>query len=334
MSWIPSPRLPILVLAAFLLFAPSADAQTFESLGTRAAGMGGAFVAVADDASAVYWNPAGLVLGGNYFSLVIDGAWSKAEPDGEPQAGSHASNLIGFSTPPLGLSYYRLSATRVAPAARTLAAAPLVDVERLTSHHAGVTLVQSITSRLAVATTLKLVRGVAASEEVIDGDREDLLDGAGDLTSEASSKFDADVGVMASLGRIRAGLTLRNVTEPDFETPGGGALELKRQTRAGLAYVGAPGLIVAADIDIERVQGSLGEVRNFATGVEARILQRASLRSGFRLNTLSDQPGGHAAVYSVGGSYAAFRSLLVDGQITVGSETGDRGWGIAARLVY
>ncbi len=37
-----------------------AAAQTAEVVGTRALGMGGAFVAVADDPSAVYWNPAGL----------------------------------------------------------------------------------------------------------------------------------------------------------------------------------------------------------------------------------------------------------------------------------
>ena len=37
--------------------------------GSRAAGMGGAFVAVADDASAVYWNPAGFAAG-SFFSLV------------------------------------------------------------------------------------------------------------------------------------------------------------------------------------------------------------------------------------------------------------------------
>ena len=42
------------------LMPAAATAQTFETVGTRAAGMGGAFVAVADDASAVYWNPAGL----------------------------------------------------------------------------------------------------------------------------------------------------------------------------------------------------------------------------------------------------------------------------------
>ena len=40
---------------------PWALAQPYESLGVRALGMGGAFVAVADDATAAYWNPAGLV---------------------------------------------------------------------------------------------------------------------------------------------------------------------------------------------------------------------------------------------------------------------------------
>jgi hypothetical protein len=295
--------------------------------------MGGAFVAVADDASAVYWNPAGLVLGGSYFSLVIDGGLGKAEPAGDREAGSHASTLIGFSTPPLGLSYYRLSATRIAPAATTLATS-LVQVKRLTTHHAGVTLVQSLTSNVAVATTLKMVRGVAASRAVIEADREDLLDGAGDLAHESSSRFDADIGIMASVGKLRAGLTLRNVTEPDFETPVGDALELTRQTRAGLAYFGVQGVTVAADIDLERVRGSLGDARNFATGVEARILPRGYLRGGFRFNTLADQPGGHAPVYTLGGSYAAFRSVLVDGRVTLGSDAGDRGWGIAARLVY
>ena len=41
-------------------------AQTFGGIGTRAEGMGGAFVAVADDASAVYWNPAGIATGATF----------------------------------------------------------------------------------------------------------------------------------------------------------------------------------------------------------------------------------------------------------------------------
>src|SRR5579862_6685071 len=52
--------------AAFLSFPPSrADALFYRGgdlgVGARAMGLSGAFAAVADDASAVYWNPAGLV---------------------------------------------------------------------------------------------------------------------------------------------------------------------------------------------------------------------------------------------------------------------------------
>ena len=58
--------MPLLGAVFFSLAAAPADAQSFEALGSRAQGMG-AFVAVADDASAVYWNPAGLASGA-YFS--------------------------------------------------------------------------------------------------------------------------------------------------------------------------------------------------------------------------------------------------------------------------
>ena len=67
----------VLVCVAALATAPSpASAQVFESLGTRALGMGGAFVAVADDATATYWNPAGVATGPT-FNLLFD--WSDGD---------------------------------------------------------------------------------------------------------------------------------------------------------------------------------------------------------------------------------------------------------------
>jgi len=58
------PVLASLFIAMILMgLSPDAAAQSTESVGTRAQGMGGAFVGVADDASAVYWNPAGLAGG-------------------------------------------------------------------------------------------------------------------------------------------------------------------------------------------------------------------------------------------------------------------------------
>ena len=62
---------PSVVLTACLLLPQLASAQPDPPVGVRAAGMGGAFVAVADDASAVYWNPGGLAAAA-YFSIVVD----------------------------------------------------------------------------------------------------------------------------------------------------------------------------------------------------------------------------------------------------------------------
>lgn len=314
-------------------FGLPAGAQTFEAVGTRAGGMGGAFVAVADDASAVYWNPAGLALGGAYFSLVIDSTRGQADPDDAGEAGRRSGTLLAFSTPPLGLSYYRLTASRLRPVP-TFAPDPVTHLDRLTTHHVGLTLVQSITSSMAIATTLKLVQGIAASGVVIDGNRDDLLEEGGSLPDRSTSEFDADIGFLANFGSLRAGLTVRNVRSPDFELPATGSLQLDRQTRAGLAYLGIQGLILAADMDLERIQGPLGDVRNFAAGAEARLMRRAMVRTGVRLNTLSDEPGGTAAAFTLGATVATFRSLLVDVQATLGDDAAERGWGLAARLVY
>lgn len=52
----------LFVLVALLMLSPLAFANglNLNSLGTRALAMGGAFVGLADDFSAIYWNPAGL----------------------------------------------------------------------------------------------------------------------------------------------------------------------------------------------------------------------------------------------------------------------------------
>jgi hypothetical protein len=230
----------------------------------------------------------------------------------------------------VGVSYYRLTSSRL----RRSSTIGMSELERLTTHHAGLTVVQSLGQYVAIGSTLRWVRGYAASGLVPSGDRDDLLDGAGELPDHSTNKFDVDVGVMALFRTIRAGLTMRNLAEPDFSTVSGDPVTVKRQTRAGISYAGIPDVIIAADVDIERAQGSLGDVRDIAAGAEARLFKRAWLRSGFRFNTLSDEPGGHAPVYTVGGSVTTFRSLLVDAHVTLGDRAGDRGWGIGLRLVY
>jgi hypothetical protein len=336
-----SPRLAFAVVVTALLGQPSGVfAQPFEALGTRAAGMAGAFVAVADDASAVYWNPAALASGG-FFGLVLDQNFGEGIVPGEIRGNSRSGTLLALGTPPLGLSYYRLQATGVEPSTlRLVSASPGTNgsstgtASRLVTHHVGVTLVQSLTDGIAVGTTLKFVHGTAAVGPVSANNLEDLLEAGDDLPASGTNAFDADIGVIATMGQFRAGVTIRNVAEPEFETGDAEtSLQLDRLTRAGVAYA-AGVLLVAGDIDLERVSSDLGDARTLALGAEVKLLPKAFVRSGFSFNTLGDQPGGHAPIVSFGGSYAVLASLLVDVQVTTGSEAGARGWGIAGRVVF
>src|SRR5438874_13289544 len=96
------------IVALLLTSGTPATGQTFESVGTRAAGMGGAFVAVADDASAAYWNPAGFALG-NPFTMVLDHQVSRVEEISSDDPTLRGSgSLVALGMPALGLSYYQL----------------------------------------------------------------------------------------------------------------------------------------------------------------------------------------------------------------------------------
>jgi F plasmid transfer operon, TraF, protein len=198
-------------------------AQGFESLGVRALGMGGAFVAVADDATAIYWNPAGLATG----AIVSAVAERTQGTTGEPGALPHDSGtFVGLALPPVGVSYYRLRSARVLP---NDAAVSLV------TQQVGVTLVQSIGERLDVAGTIKYVHGDA---------------GVG------SNTVDVDLGALAHLGAFRAGLVVRNLRQPSFDAPNlPNALRFDRQVRAGVAWQAPSNTTISCDA---RPTGSAG----------------------------------------------------------------------------
>lgn len=327
--------------AAFLvLLSPSlAAGQEVEAVGTRALGMGGAFVGVADDATAIYWNPGGLAAGA-YFSLVLDRSSDKSLPDNDLRARGQSGTMLALTTPALGIGYYRLRTTALTPIPtaqsqqdRNFRADGVVRVDTLVTHHAGVTLVQSLTSRVAVGATLKLVRGIAGSSVEASGDADALLDGESEAGA-ASTRFDTDVGVMAALRGIRAGLTVRNLRQPEFEAAGGGpARKLERQARAGVS-VTPLGVLLAADVDLTRTNGPFGAIRNVAAGTELRIVRRATVRAGFRVNTIADAVHGRSRAAAFGGSFAVTGSAFIDAQLTRGSEAGSEGWGIAGRIGF
>ena len=316
----------LLVLA--LLAARPADAQWFEALGSRALGLGGAFVAVADDASAVYWNPAGVALG-PFFSLVVDTASAETGPArGQASEGTarQAGTIIAAATLPIGVSYYRLASYSASALPPGQASAP---VSALVTDHVGATLVHSITPAIAIGGTLKYVRG-SAGTGVADS-ATDPLDLGESLPRRDSSAFDVDLGILAAFGRVRLGLTGRNLAAPEFEAPGGSVQGLERQVRAGVALTPSDRLLLALDVDLTRTETVAGGRRNVAAGAETWFVQRrVGVRGGFRASTAGDA----RPVGAIGASVGLFRGFWVDGHYTAGVDEGDRGWSVGGRLSY
>ena len=108
----------VLALLVCTLVAPRpAAAQPFDAVGTRAQGMAGAFVAVADDATATWWNPAGLATGA-YLNAIIERGESRSRriPLRLPaRRGGPARQVLPSPIPRSGLSYYRVRVSQVAP---------------------------------------------------------------------------------------------------------------------------------------------------------------------------------------------------------------------------
>ena len=137
----------------------AASAQIFETIGIRAQGMSGAFVAVADDATTTWWNPAGLVSGG-YLNVVLE--YDRFE-------GSSLTRARAFSltVPSMGLSYYRLSLSGMRAPSTTASAATSREDQGVLSQY-GVTIGQSVGAHLVIASTVKLVRAMDETGSDLD----------------------------------------------------------------------------------------------------------------------------------------------------------------------
>src|SRR6185369_15757244 len=110
-----SPCVSVLVWCA--LGAVNAGAQSIETVGERAMGMGGAFVAVADDSIGTWWNPGALAAAP---FVDVAAGWSRSEfRDDGATHGRVTVTAVSLSTPPFGASYYRFRITNIQPAGPT-----------------------------------------------------------------------------------------------------------------------------------------------------------------------------------------------------------------------
>jgi hypothetical protein len=292
-----------LIAALVLLTAPRpASAQAFELVGIRAQGMGGAFVAVADDATATWWNPAGLAAG-PYFNALVEYGRSE-HPDDTRASG------IAVALPSLGLSYYRIPVSHIRSISPTdQSAADRQDQGALNQF--GATVGQSLGQHVVIASTLKL-------DHAIDDTHVDL-----------------DIGAMVKYGSVHAGITVKNVREPSFGD-GPDRLDLTRQVRAGAALTrqgkGRVDQVTAAfDADLTVTPTPVGDERHVSAGLEVWMLKRRlGVRGGGSADTVGDTRGSGSAGISV-----AFRSgFYLDGAYTGGSDETRNGWGAALRVTF
>jgi hypothetical protein len=330
----------VLVLAA----AP-AKAQLYESVGIRGQGMGGAFVAVADDATATWWNPAGLATGA-YFNGIIEYGVAQQPRDsrdagGQPLAAwqSHARG-IALAFPALGLSYYRLQISEIQPITPTAGqpanrqdpgTAP--RLRALVLNQFGATVGQSMGNHFVVGSTLKLVRGSMVSAPVAAADAS--FDRAESLSGNSETHADLDVGALATFGAVRMGVAVKNLRAPEFGT-GDDRQRLSRQARAGVAVIGhsrgaVDQLALAIDADLTTTETAVGKARHVAGGVEALTLKRRlGLRAGVSANTIGES----RVSLSSGASLAVRSGAYFEGQYTAGSDLARRGWGLGLRLTF
>jgi hypothetical protein len=288
-------------LSAFLLAATASSAQTTDVIGVRAQGMAGAFTAVADDATATWWNPAGLA-GGALFSGVIEYGHPNRDSD-ETVRG------VTAAYPALGVSYYRLPLSQIR-LTTTTAATPAGRQDQGVLSLYGATIGQSLGEHFVVGSTLKLLHAT-------------------------DTHADLDLGVMASFGLARFGVTLRDVTEPTFGS-GADAFTLQRHVRAGAALTsGRRGVIgsatLAFDADLTREQTAFGDERYVAVGAEVWAGQQSlGLRGGISKNTV----GGGATQLSGGLSAAVRKGTFIDAYLSGGTDEVRHGWGISLRVTF
>jgi hypothetical protein len=303
------------IIAAFAVLLPlslpiSVHAQTFGGIGTRAEGMGGAFVAVADDASAVYWNPAGIATGATF--------------DLQVSAGQGSTRFVGAALPVLGATYYRTSqvaglATVSGSPDRQNEGSGEVQVRTLTTTNIGVTVVQTVVNGLVIGTTARVVRGG------IEG-------------FDTRTTVDLDAGAMVSAWDVRFGVTARNLREPEFEG-GAGMVKMRRQFRVGAALTpralptGVHGpFTLAIDADLTRTPDLVaGDRRTMAAGGEYWMAKGlVGARGGVRWSTL----GNSRRAFSGGFTVRLPRSVHAEAQVTKHNDKDDVEWTIGARVTF
>ena len=314
----------LLALLFGLLPAPALAQIGFEVVGTRALGMGGAFVAVADDATAGFWNPAALVKGPMAGLTIAGDTFHFRDPKGPPVpgAGRFSSQSVAIGTWPVGVTFARVDASAISNDTTQGDTA-----ESLTTLQLGFTVLQSLGDFVVVGATPKFVRGTAAIAPITGSSADDALDAIEQAEANSSGSFDLDLGVIVGSDRWRAAVAFKNLLRPTFDTISGKSIALERRARLGLAAFPRDGLTLAIDVDLDTADPLVGLRRTIALGGEARLGVHLFLRAGMRW----ERGEAGRPIGALGGSVSIRQGFWLDGYFTRGHSGEHQGFGFALR---
>ncbi len=226
------------LLVLLMLAAPAGAYYERLEVGGRALAMGQAFHAIADDPSAVYWNPAGLALQDRPAVLL-----NHSRPFVVPDL---SANYVALTWPNkivhVGMAWHHLGLSGVQ--SEDVFSLSVSKERRLPA-----------LGSVALGVTLKALR-VSYS----DFSRLDDI-GTGDYG--AQTEITADAGLLyRPTPKLSIGTIVRNIVEPEFDfVPGNGGTVVEAEWEGSLAYQWHQNSIVTAGLvhnDIDEIALSLG----------------------------------------------------------------------------
>lgn len=284
--------LAVLSTPAYVMAAAEGD-YTSEVLaigvGARALGMGGAFVGAATDATAAYWNPAGLSFVDKVEITTIHATQSSIQ--------TYDFFNVAFNTNKAGTyaaSYIRLSVDEIPV---TSAAGPTVltttsDIEQVLLLSGG----WRFAKRYAVGTTIKLLKN--------------------DVYTASAFGYGSDIGFLVKpVRQLGVGLSIRDFTGGSYVkwkgTPTSPTQKIAPSVKFGLSYIQELGkrvnsvgatvptstLTVNADVDTLYVSKQLNK---YHFGAEYWYRQFVALRGGFESHGLKFNKDAFAPSFGLG----------------------------------
>lgn len=216
-----------LVTLALFLAPPDRAAAYFEEsdVGVRSLGFGRAFAGVADDASTIYWNPAGVALLSKTELLLVHSRPYAVEG----LASNYAAAVFPWSRLAVGASWHHFGAADVmSEDTFTLAAA-----REIPTGWTGARLAFGAAAKIGRVAFVPYADPVTL-EEVDDG---------------ASTKLTADLGGLIRFpNRMSLGAAWRNIGSPQFDViDGGGGGEWPATLQLGGAYQWNPESTISLD---------------------------------------------------------------------------------------